>query len=59
MPPCVYEMEGLEILVARDNKITVINVEGLSKLKRITVLDLANNNIGYVPPELGNLKQLR
>lgn len=59
MPACVYEMEQLEILCAANNQISLIYVEGLSKLKRLATLDLHNNNIDFVPPSLGNMMQLR
>ncbi|XP_044260698.1 leucine-rich repeat-containing protein 40-like isoform X2 [Tribolium madens] len=59
IPDCVYGMVGLEILLACDNKITDVNVDGLKNLKRIATLDLTNNNIGHIPPELGNITQLR
>lgn len=59
IPESIYEVESLEILLASDNQIVEINVPGLAKLKRLATLDLGNNNIGHVPPELGNLKQLR
>ncbi len=42
-----------------DNRITDIDVDHLKKLTKLAVLDLANNDIGLVPPELGNLTQLR
>lgn len=41
------------------NKIETIDLEGLGKLPMLAVLDLRNNNIGHVPPELGLLTQLR
>lgn len=59
IPECVYGMVGLEILLASDNKITEINVDGLKNLKRIATLDLTNNNISQIPPELGNVTQIR
>jgi Leucine-rich repeat (LRR) protein len=59
IPQCVYSMVGLEILLASDNKITEIDVEGLQNLKRIATLDLTNNNISQIPPQLGNMTQLR
>lgn len=59
IPKCVYGMIGLEILLLSDNKITDIDVNGLKYLTRIAVLDLTNNNISQIPPELGNLTQLR
>lgn len=55
----MFEMQGLEILLASDNQIQEINVENLKNLTRLAVLDLSNNNISQVPPELGNVKQLR
>ena len=36
-----------------------IDVDGLKKLTRLTILDLGNNNIGTVPPELGLLTSIR
>lgn len=59
IPECVYKMDGLEILQASDNQISDVNIDGLKNLKRLAVLTLSNNNISYVPPELGNLTQLR
>jgi Leucine-rich repeat (LRR) protein len=55
----VYKLPGLEILIARDNRLTAIDMAGLSQLRRLATLDLANNNISHVPPELGNMTQLR
>jgi Leucine-rich repeat (LRR) protein len=40
-------------------QISTIEVEKLSKLAQIAILDLQNNAIQTVPPELGNLTQLR
>lgn len=53
-------MTSLEILLMSDNQIGELNVDGgLMNLKRLATLDLTNNNIQHVPPELGNMKQLR
>ena len=59
IPDCVYDIETLEILLATNNQISFINVDGLMKLKRLATLDLSNNNITNVPFELGNMKHLR
>ena len=40
-------------------QISVIDVPKLSQLPKLTVLDLQNNAIQQVPPELGNLTQIR
>ena len=42
-----------------DNRIQTIDTEGLKQLSKLTILDLGNNNIGTVPPELGLLRNIR
>ena len=42
-----------------DNRITTIDVEGLKNLTKLAILDVGNNNIGTVPPELGLLTNIR
>ncbi|GAB6032220.1 Leucine-rich repeat-containing protein 40 [Chamberlinius hualienensis] len=59
IPSCVYKLKALEILLASDNNIEIIDVEGLNNLSMLATLNLQNNNIHSVPPELGNLVQLR
>ena len=36
-----------------------IDVDALRKLKVLAVLDLSNNDVQHVPPELGTITQLR
>ncbi|CAH1646755.1 unnamed protein product [Spodoptera littoralis] len=61
IPRCVYQLDNLEILLAAENKIDEINVssDALARLKKLAVLDLTNNNIFTVPPELGHFTHLR
>ncbi|XP_022814755.1 leucine-rich repeat-containing protein 40-like [Spodoptera litura] len=61
IPRCVYELDNLEILLAAENKIDEINVssDALARLNKLAVLDLSNNNIFTVPPELGHFTHLR
>lgn len=59
IPEVVMSWESLEILFAADNKIEELDMTQLQKLKQLAVLDLRNNNIRQVPPELGNMRQLR
>ncbi|XP_012055191.1 PREDICTED: leucine-rich repeat-containing protein 40-like [Atta cephalotes] len=59
LPETIYDVEALESLNANDNQIAKIDVSLLEKLKSLAVLNLTNNNIAHVPPELGNLKNLR
>ncbi|XP_023214444.1 leucine-rich repeat-containing protein 40-like [Centruroides sculpturatus] len=59
IPQVFFRLKKLEILFVSDNQIQKLDVNGLSQLPVLTVLDLRNNDISYVPPELGNLRQLR
>lgn len=45
----------------RDNKIEhiVATEDGIKKLKRLAKLDLTNNNISSLPPELGILRNIK
>ena len=59
IPTCLYVYEKLETLLISDNQIKEIDVDGLRQLSKLTILDLGNNNIATVPPELGNLRNIR
>lgn len=59
LPEAIYNVVSLESLMANDNLIEKIDVSSLKKLKKLAILNLTNNNIAHVPPELGNLKNLR
>ncbi|KAK3612678.1 hypothetical protein CHS0354_042204 [Potamilus streckersoni] len=59
IPAVVYELHKLEILFVNDNKIDTINASGLQSLRVLGTLDLQNNNITQVPPELGKCTQLK
>jgi Leucine-rich repeat (LRR) protein len=56
IPSCLFGNPGLEILLARDNKIKEIDSAGLGSIPRLAALDLANNDISIVPPQLGLLR---
>ncbi|XP_016969731.2 leucine-rich repeat-containing protein 40 isoform X4 [Drosophila rhopaloa] len=58
IPNCVYELQGLEILIASENHIKMLNVSGLQSMPRLSTLDLRNNDIDAVPPILGNLTNI-
>ena len=59
LPICLFACSKLETIIMCDNQISQIDVQGLSKLNMLAILDLRNNNIGAVPPELGLMKQLK
>ncbi|GIY59447.1 leucine-rich repeat-containing protein 40 [Caerostris darwini] len=59
LPTALYGLKKLEIILASDNQIEDIDASGLSQIPVLAVLDLHNNSIKVVPPELGNFRQLR
>ena len=49
----------LEIILASDNQINTIDTDGLIGTPQLGTLDLQNNDLMYIPPQLGNCTQLR
>lgn len=59
IPKVVYSWMNLENLMASNNHIGEINIAELQKLTKLATLDLENNDIKQVPPELGKMESLR
>ncbi|XP_022231872.2 LOW QUALITY PROTEIN: leucine-rich repeat-containing protein 40 [Drosophila obscura] len=58
IPSGLYDLQGLEILIASDNHIKELNVSGLQCMPRLSTLDLRNNDIDFIPPILGTLTNI-
>ncbi|SPP80314.1 blast:Leucine-rich repeat-containing protein 40 [Drosophila guanche] len=58
IPNGLYDLQGLEILIASDNHIKELNVSGLKCMPRLSTLDLRNNDIDFIPPILGTLTNI-
>ncbi|XP_078656928.1 leucine-rich repeat-containing protein 40-like isoform X2 [Branchiostoma floridae x Branchiostoma belcheri] len=58
-PSVLYSLVKLENIFANDNHIAAIDVSGLLQLPQLATLDLQNNDIMQVPPQLGNVTSLR
>lgn len=59
IPLCIFNLNNLEILMMNNNHLEKINEHGkLIEMKKLTVLDLSNNNIEKIPFELGLARQL-
>ncbi|KAH8390433.1 hypothetical protein KR200_000838 [Drosophila serrata] len=58
IPNSVFELQGLEIFIASENHIKMLNVSGLKSMPRLSTLDLRNNDIDSIPPTLGNLTNI-
>ena len=59
LPPALYQCKKLEIIFADSNKIDAIDAAGIQGLPVLGTLDLQNNNVAQVPPELGNCTQIK
>ena len=59
LPPVLFELKKLESILANDNQISDVDSKAVQGLPMLAVLNLQNNDIMQVPPELGNCTQLR
>jgi len=59
IPNELFRLPKLETLLLSGNQISEINVDGLLQIKTLYTLDLSNNNIARIPPQLGNVTWLK
>ena len=59
VPDCLYSCAKLETILIANNRVATIEVDRLAELPSLAILDLQNNALETVPPQLGNLTQLR
>lgn len=59
IPPVVFELSNIEILICHDNRIGSLDGAKLQRLSMLTTLDVSNNSIPTVPPELGLITSLK
>ncbi|XP_066932764.1 leucine-rich repeat-containing protein 40-like [Clytia hemisphaerica] len=59
MPKPMFEMKSLQTILMANNQLSDIDVDGLLQLKTVQTLDLSNNNIARIPPQLGNVEWLK
>ena len=59
IPDCLYSCSKLETILIANNQVATIETEQLALLPKLAILDLQNNAIQTVPPQLGNVTQLR
>uniref|UniRef100_A0A4W3GUE2 Leucine-rich repeat-containing protein 40 n=1 Tax=Callorhinchus milii TaxID=7868 RepID=A0A4W3GUE2_CALMI len=58
-PEVLYHFPALETLLLGNNQVGSIDAPRLASLDRLTTLDLTNNDLLHVPPELGMCGSLR
>jgi len=59
IPDVLYSCHSLTALVAASNQISCIDVDQISSLMELSCLDVSNNAIGKVPPELGFIDSIK
>jgi Leucine-rich repeat (LRR) protein len=58
IPAVLYTIPSLVSLIFSDNQIGTIDVAALRRLPALNCLELTNNSINQVPPELGLMEGL-
>lgn len=58
-PEVLYQMVSLETILLGNNQVGSVDPTGLMKLVHLSTLDLSNNDLLCVPPELGLCSSLR
>ena len=59
IPSQLFKLPKLQTILMSNNQLADIDVNGLLELKTLQCLDLANNNIARIPPELGRVEWLK
>ncbi|KAH0618507.1 hypothetical protein JD844_017783 [Phrynosoma platyrhinos] len=59
LPDVLYRIPTLEAILLGNNQVGSLDPLQLKKLDRLSTLDLQNNDLLHVPPELGNCISLR
>ncbi|XP_071262108.1 leucine-rich repeat-containing protein 40-like, partial [Salvelinus alpinus] len=59
VPEVLYQVPTLETILISNNQVGAIDRLQLKALDKLSTLDLPNNYIMQVPPELGNCTSLR
>ncbi|XP_023574099.1 leucine-rich repeat-containing protein 40 isoform X2 [Octodon degus] len=59
LPEVLYDIPTLETVLISNNQVGSVNPQKMKMMDRLTTLDLQNNDLLQVPPELGNCVSLR
>ncbi|XP_072294641.1 leucine-rich repeat-containing protein 40 [Eucyclogobius newberryi] len=58
-PDVLYELSALETVLLGNNQVVSVDAPRLQRLVHLSTLDLSNNDLLHVPPELGLCSALR
>ncbi len=59
VPSIVYSLQSLQSFAIADNQVCEIDAEALRQMPNLNSLDMQNNEIKRVPPELGLCEQIK
>nr|XP_021517250.1 leucine-rich repeat-containing protein 40-like isoform X2 [Meriones unguiculatus]XP_021517252.1 leucine-rich repeat-containing protein 40-like isoform X2 [Meriones unguiculatus] len=59
MPAALYDIPTLEAVLISNNQVGSVDPQKVKLMENLSTLDLQNNDLLQIPPELGNCVQLR
>ncbi|XP_020144492.1 leucine-rich repeat-containing protein 40 isoform X3 [Microcebus murinus] len=59
LPEVLYRILSLETVLISNNQIGSVDAQKMKTMENLTTLDLQNNDLLHIPPELGNCVHLR
>ncbi|KAK7812320.1 hypothetical protein U0070_024590 [Myodes glareolus] len=59
LPPVLYHIPTLEAVLISNNQVGFVDPQKMKLMEKLSTLDLQNNDLLQIPPELGNCVQLR
>ncbi|KAM5256323.1 leucine-rich repeat-containing protein 40 [Ctenodactylus gundi] len=59
LPEVLYRLPTLEAILISNNQVGSLNPQKMKTMENLTTLDLQNNDLLQIPPELGNCVNLR
>lgn len=58
-PEVLYRIPALETILISNNQVGSLDPHKMKTMEHLTTLDLQNNDLLQIPPELGNCVNLR
>uniref|UniRef100_A0A8C5L066 Leucine-rich repeat-containing protein 40 n=2 Tax=Jaculus jaculus TaxID=51337 RepID=A0A8C5L066_JACJA len=59
LPEALYRVPALETILISNNQVGSVDPQKMKAMERLATLDLQNNDLLHIPPELGNCVNLR
>lgn len=59
LPEVLYHIPTLSTILISNNQVGALDPQQMKMMENLTTLDLQNNDLLQVPPELGNCVSLR